>query len=119
MCCSIRRQIPQHWPALSSRLSLILSFALNIIKIPLNYHANGPLGILTTGNLSLRSSLHQRAGILLRESVAAKENCQVSRRSLKALTKNRVGGHLVFVVRTVEFGGLEKHLIDLVAQLDE
>ena len=43
----------------------------------------------------------------------------MSQPSLKALTKNCVREHLVFVVRTVEFGGLEKHLLDLVARLDE
>lgn len=36
-----------------------------------------------------------------------------------SLTMTCVREHLVFVVRTVEFGGLEKHLLDLVVRLDE
>lgn len=56
---------------------------------------------------------------LLCESVAANENSSASRPSLAAVPNHGVREHLIFVVRTIEFGGLEKHLLDLVARLDE
>ncbi len=57
--------------------------------------------------------------MLLCEPMTERQNYPMAVPALHAETNRQRREHLLFLVRTVEFGGLEKHLIDIVTRIDE